>query len=43
LFGLRSDLEKKDVIGGYASSTGYLDVWKARKNLDYYSLEFQET
>lgn len=41
-FGLRSDLEKKDVIGRYASSTGYLDVWKARKNLDYYSLEFQE-
>ena len=42
LLGLRSDFEKKDVIGGYASSTGYLDVWKARKNLDYYSLEFQE-
>ncbi|MGR2740208.1 DUF2971 domain-containing protein [Billgrantia sp. Q4P2] len=42
LFGLRSDLEKKNVIGGYASSTGYLDVWKARKNQDYYSLELQE-
>lgn len=42
LFGLKSILEKKDVIGGYASSTGYLDVWKARKNKDYYSIEFQE-
>jgi len=42
LLGLKSDLEKKDVLGGHASSTGYLDVWKARRNLDYYSLEFQE-
>ncbi|WP_416140473.1 DUF2971 domain-containing protein [Halomonas sp. HK25] len=42
LFGLRSDFEKKSVLGGHASSTGYLDVWKAKKNLEYYSLEFQE-
>lgn len=40
--GLRSDFKKTDVIGGHAFSTGYLDVWKARKNLDYYSLDFQE-
>lgn len=42
LFGLRSVYEKKDVLGGHASSTGYLNIWKAGKNLDYYSLEFQE-
>lgn len=42
LFGLKSVLEKKDVIGGHASSTGYLDVWKATKNMDYYSLEFEQ-
>jgi len=42
LIGLKSSLKKQDVIGGYASSVGYLDVWKATKNSDYYSLEFEE-
>lgn len=42
LFGLKSVLEKKDVLGGHASSTGYLDVWKAIKNMDYYSLEYEQ-
>lgn len=42
LFGLNSELEKKDIVGGHASSTGYLDVWKATKNLDYYSLEYEQ-
>lgn len=40
LLGLKSALSKKDVQGAYACSTGYLDIWKATKNLDYYSLEF---
>ncbi|MEZ9709801.1 DUF2971 domain-containing protein [Vibrio breoganii] len=42
LIGLNSSVEKQDVNGGYASSVGYLDVWKATKNSDYYSLEFEE-
>ncbi len=42
LIGLKSSLKKQDVLGGYANSVGYLDVWKATKNNDYYSLEFKE-
>jgi len=42
LLGLKSALTKEDVQGAYACSTGYLDIWKATKNLDYYSLEFAQ-
>ncbi|HHX8301728.1 DUF2971 domain-containing protein [Vibrio diabolicus] len=42
LIGLNSNLQKQDVLDGYANSVGYLDVWKAKKNDDYYSLEFIE-
>lgn len=42
LIGLNSSVKKQDVLGGYANSVGYLDVWKAKKNSDYYSLEFEE-
>lgn len=42
LLGLKSDLSKEDVQGAHACSTGYLDIWKATKNLDYYSLEFAQ-
>lgn len=42
LLGLKSPLTKSDVQGKYACSTGYLDIWKAEKNEDYYSLEFEE-
>lgn len=42
LIGLNSPLTKADVSGKHARKTGYLDIWKARKNLDYYSIEFEE-
>ena len=42
LFGLNCECKKKDIEGGFASKTGYLNVWKAEKNLDYYSLEFRQ-
>lgn len=42
LFGLNCSLMKVDVEGGYASSTGYLDIWKAKRNNEYYSLEFDQ-
>ena len=42
LLGLNCSLTKKDVRGEYAIKTGYLNVWKAQKNLDYYSIEFEE-
>jgi len=42
LLGLKSELGKKDIQGSHASSSGYLDVWKAKKNSDYYSLEFEQ-
>lgn len=42
LFGLKCDLDKKDVESGFASATGYLNIWKAKKNDDYYSLEFSQ-
>lgn len=42
LLGLKSSLIKQDVQGKYASSVGYLDIWKAKKNDDYYSLEFEQ-
>ncbi|MBE7215460.1 DUF2971 domain-containing protein [Shewanella benthica] len=41
LIGLNSEIEKDDVLGKHACSTGYLDIWKAKKNLDYYSIEFE--
>lgn len=42
LIGLNSSLSMSDIVGGFASETGYLDVWKAKRNLDYYSLDFEE-
>ena len=42
LLGLKSEINKEDIEGGYACSTGYLDIWKAKKNVDYYNLEFKQ-
>lgn len=42
LIGLNSEITKADVQGSYALSTGYLDTWKATKNMDYYSIEFEQ-
>lgn len=42
LIGLNSAITKADVQGKHACSTGYLDIWKAIKNIDYYSIEFQK-
>ncbi len=42
LIGLNSALKKEDIKGKHACSTGYLDVWKAKKNPEYYSIEFEQ-
>lgn len=42
LLGLKCNLSKHDILVTHATKTGYLDVWKAKKNLDYYSIEFEE-
>ncbi|MCL1045553.1 DUF2971 domain-containing protein [Shewanella electrodiphila] len=42
LLGLVSRFSKSDVQGAFACSVGYLDIWEANKNLDYYSLEFKQ-
>lgn len=42
LIGLNSNITKSEVQGSHACSTGYLDVWKAIKNMDYYSIDFKE-
>ncbi len=42
LIGLKSNLSKTDVQGNYACATGYLDIWKAKKNMDHYSIEFEQ-
>lgn len=42
LLGLNSSLEKSEILGEHICSRRYFDVWKARKNKDYYSLEFDE-
>lgn len=42
LLGLNSKLKKFDIEGNYASTAGYLDIWKATKNNDYYCLEFEK-
>lgn len=42
LLGLNCSLSKTDVSGKHATKVGYFDVWKANKNLDYYSIEFEE-
>jgi hypothetical protein len=42
LIGLNSKLTKADIQGTHACSTGHLDVWKATRNMDYYSIEFKE-
>ena len=42
LIGLKSTVTKEQICAGHAMRTGYLDVWKANKNSDYYSLEFEQ-
>lgn len=42
LIGINSEVRKEDVLGSHACSVGYLDVWRAKKNTEYYSLEFEE-
>lgn len=42
LIGLKSEFTKADVQGKHACSTGYLDIWKATRNMDYYSIEFKQ-
>ncbi|MDF7795950.1 DUF2971 domain-containing protein [Pseudomonas syringae] len=42
LIGLNSNLTKADIQGTHACSTGYLNIWKATRNMDYYSIEFEE-
>lgn len=42
LIGLNSNITKAEVQGRHARSTGYLDIWKAAKNMDYYSIEFKQ-
>ena len=42
LLGLNSSFDKTTVQGAFASSVGHLDIWKAVKNDDYYSLDFTE-
>lgn len=42
LIGLKSETTKADVQGHHALSTGYLDIWKATRNMDYYSIEFKQ-
>lgn len=42
LLGLNSTYDKTTVQGQFANSVGYLDIWKAEKNSDYYSLEFTQ-
>jgi len=42
LIGLKSALKKEDINCKHACSTGYLDVWKAKKNPEYYSIEFEK-
>ena len=40
LLGLNCLLDKNDVRGKYATSIGYLDIWKAIKNNEHYCLDF---
>ena len=42
LIGLKSETTKADVQGSHALSTGYLDIWEATRNMDYYSIEFKQ-
>jgi len=42
LLGLKSKFKKHDIEGNYASTAGYLDIWKATKKNDYYSLKFEK-
>lgn len=42
LLGLNCSLSKSEVGGKHAKRTGRFEVWKAKKNLDYYSIEFDE-
>lgn len=42
LIGLNSQFPKAEIQGKHACSTGYFDIWKATRNMDYYSIEFEE-
>lgn len=42
LIGLNSEFTKEDIQGKHARSTGHLDIWKATRNMDYYSIEFNK-
>lgn len=42
LLGLKCELDKSDVQGQFASSVGNLEIWKAVRNYEYYSLEFEK-
>ena len=42
LFGLRTTLSKQDLQTEHAISTGYFDVWRAKKDDNYYSLNFEK-
>lgn len=42
LIGLNSEFTKVDIQGRHACSIGYLDIWKAIRNMDYYSIEFEK-
>ncbi len=42
LIGLNSNITKTEVQGRHACSTGALNIWKAKKNIDYYSIEFEQ-
>lgn len=42
LIGLNSTFTKAHIQGTHACSTGYLNIWKATRNMDYYSIEFEE-
>lgn len=40
--GLSSSIIDKKIVGGYANESGFLDIWKVKKNLEYYCLEFEQ-
>lgn len=42
LIGLRSNVTKDEVLRGNTRSANYLNVWKAKRNFEYYSLEFEQ-
>jgi len=42
LIGLNSIISKEEILGKHATANGYIKVWKAKKNQDQYSLEFEQ-